>query len=59
MKCKIFTGAELHGIDAFNKWAKGKALTHEVIIHELLIREEDEHENAEMAIIVYHPEGEH
>jgi len=33
MKIKVFIGEWYEAQDAFNKWAKGKALTKEVIIH--------------------------
>jgi hypothetical protein len=33
MKMKIFTGKINEAIEAFNKWAKGKALTRDVIVH--------------------------
>jgi len=57
MKCKIFIGRWFRVQAAFNNWAKGRKLTREVIIHEMLIKEADEMGNAKIAIIVYHPEG--
>jgi hypothetical protein len=57
MKCKIFGGItpELT-ISQFNAWAKGKALTREVLIHSLLAKAEDGR-CPDLLILVYHPEG--
>jgi len=57
MKCKIFYGAPIEAVDAFNKWAKGKALTREVLIHEQVIYPRIEIPEPQLVIIVYHPEG--
>ena len=57
MKVKIFWGCVAEAQDAFNKWAEGKALSRDVIIHELVIRQASDLERASIAIIVYHPEG--
>jgi len=57
MKCKIFWGCVAEAQDAFNKWAEGKALSRDVIIHELVIRQASDLERASIAIVVYHPEG--
>ena len=57
MKCKIFWGCAKEAIDAFNKWAKGKSLTREVIIHEHCYSCEGLEPNIKMVIFVYHPEG--
>jgi hypothetical protein len=56
MKCKIFVGRRYEVQDLFNAWAKGKALTKDVIIHTIhtnVIYHEGE---TQIAIIVYHPE---
>ena len=56
MKCKIFWGKPMEAVDAFNKWAKGKALTREVLIHEQIIYVPDDGNIQILLIIVYHPE---
>jgi len=56
MKCKIFIGVWYDVQDAFNKWAKGKALSRDVLIHEQVMHTHDTAGNTIMAIIVYHPE---
>ncbi|MBU1067746.1 hypothetical protein KKE60_08160 [Patescibacteria group bacterium] len=33
MKCKVFKGTWYDAADAFNRWAKGKVLTRDIIIH--------------------------
>lgn len=57
MKCKIFWGCVAEAQDAFNKWAEGKSLSRDVIIHELVIRQASDLDRASIAIVVYHPEG--
>ena len=58
MKCKVFKGKWYEAMDAFNAWAKGKALNKAVIIHS--------HTNPfviqggydiDLTIVVFHPEG--
>jgi hypothetical protein len=56
MKCKIFVGTWYEAQDAFNYWAKGKALSRDVLIHELVLRLRPIDNDAIIAIIVYHPE---
>jgi len=59
MKCKVFAGPNLTAQDAFNKWAKGKALKRDIIIHtNCLIEEIEGHQQLYMVITVYHPEDE-
>lgn len=50
MKAKVF-----YDIESFNRWAKGKALTRNVIIHTLTWRQLTP-EDSGFAIVVYHPE---
>lgn len=57
MKCKIFVGTWFEAEHAFNNWAKGKQLTREVIIHEIVIPPASPALMQLFAIIVYHPEG--
>jgi len=59
MKLKIFYGSVTQAIDAFNKWAKGKNLTRDVIIHEQIAERVVSCEDTEpiLMIFVYHPEG--
>ena len=59
MKCKIFIGTWYEAQDAFNNWAKGKALTKEVLIHEQIFKRGQEPSDICLIIIVYHPEDEH
>jgi len=59
MKCKIFYGTWYEAQDAFNKWAKGKALTREVLIHTLPNLSKLAVEDPEIIIVVYHPEDEY
>jgi hypothetical protein len=56
MKCKIFVGIWYEAQDAFNQWAKGKALTRDVLIHTICIGKENIYTDGRIAIIVYHPE---
>ena len=56
MKCKIFTGEWYDAQDAFNKWAKGKALTRDVVIHTVFVGFPQACMSPHIAIIVYHPE---
>lgn len=56
MKCKIFWGKPMEAVDAFNKWAEGKSLTREVLIHEQIIYVPDDGNIQILLIIVYHPE---
>ena len=50
MKAKIF-----YDIESFNRWAKGKALTRNVIIH-TLTWPKTHPEDTGFGIVVYHPE---
>ena len=59
MKCKIFIGEWYEAQDAFNAWAKGKALTREVLIHTIAFPPKDPHSPEIITIIVYHPEEPH
>lgn len=56
MICQIFTGTSMEAVDAFNKWAHGKELTRDVIIHEQVTYPKDEIRFAQLIIIVYHPD---
>lgn len=56
MKCTIFTGEWFDAQNQFNKWAKGKDLTREVLIHEQVLYNADELHHSYLAIIVYHPD---
>ena len=56
MKCKIFIGKWYEAQDAFNAWAKGKALTRDVLIHTICIGNENVYTDGRIAIIVYHPD---
>lgn len=57
MKCRIFSGPWNQTQDAFNRWAKGKALTKEVIIHTqaTVVYKANEY-SVYVTITVYHPE---
>ena len=56
MKCKVFCDKNVFTtIDAFNTWAKGKALTREVIIHTLYVPATATLSDT-LCIVVYHPE---
>jgi len=57
MQCKIFIGPWNQVMDAFNQWAKGKALSKDVIIHTQTYTVYKAAEYSEhMTITVYHPE---
>jgi len=56
MKCEIFIGEYYEAQDAFNKWAKGKALTRDVLIHTVFVGYPHGCMSPHIAIIVYHPE---
>jgi len=57
MKCEVFIGPWNQVMDAFNKWAKGKLLTKEVVIHTnaLAVYKAGEY-SGYICITVYHPE---
>ena len=57
MKCKVFTGTWFEAQDAFNQWAKGKALSRDVIIHTIPLHSAYQSHQQFVAIFVYHPEG--
>jgi hypothetical protein len=59
MKCKIFYDEAFVAQDLFNKWAKGKALAKDVIIHTQVTEriESCETTSPRLLIIVFHPEG--
>jgi hypothetical protein len=56
MKCKIFIGEYYEAQNAFNKWAKGKTLTRDVVIHTVFVGYPQACMSPHIAIIVYHPE---
>lgn len=57
MKMKVFVGAWYEAQDAFNKWAKGKNLSRDVIIHTAAeVYYEGGTYAPNLAIIVIHPE---
>jgi hypothetical protein len=59
MQCKIFCGEWFEAQDAFNEWAKGKALTKQVIIHTIYTPVKGTQGIKYcVAIVVYHPEDE-
>jgi len=57
MKCRIFSGPWNQTQDSFNNWAKGKALTKEIIIHTAAtpIYKANEY-SVYVTIAVYYPE---
>ena len=57
MKVKIFYGHPEDVEKKFNEWAKGKALTRNVIIHTIPFPAPAEGVSDYMAIVIYHPEG--
>jgi hypothetical protein len=57
MKMKVFEGTIYEAVNAFNKWAKGKNITREVIIHTHVQFSDGEHLISDYAkIIVVHPD---
>jgi hypothetical protein len=56
MKCKIFIGTWYDAQDAFNKWAKGKTLGKDVIIHTHVSQDAGLFDNVRLSIVVIHPE---
>jgi hypothetical protein len=56
MKLKVFYGTMDEAVESFNKWAKGKKLTREVIIHTLAFPTPDTNVPDYFAIMVFHPE---
>lgn len=56
MKCIIFSGTYTEAMDAFNKWAKGKTLNREVLIHEQAMWTLHTGVRDTLLIIVYYPE---
>lgn len=56
MKCKLFWGTPTEAQDAFNKWAEGKAIMRDVIIHTVPFIEGTAVLKAQVVIAVYHPE---
>jgi hypothetical protein len=59
MKCTIFTGDLLDAYDQFNNWAKGKALTKEVIIHTYVTHGVEDESETQITIFVFHPDDDH
>lgn len=59
MKCLIFCGSDpLRAVDAYNKWAEGKMLGRDVIIHSHVIPEHKELIST-LAIVVFFDENRH
>jgi len=59
MKCKVFTGPWNQTQDAFNNWAKGKALTKDIIIHShayVMYKPNTEY-SVYVTIVVFYPEA--
>jgi len=56
MKVKIFYGTIKSVTEAFNRWAKGKALTKNIIIHSVAFPAPSEGTTDLFAIFVYYPE---
>ena len=56
MKVKIFYGKPEKVQEAFNEWAKGKALNRNIIIHTIAYTAPDIGTEDYIAIIVYYPE---
>lgn len=56
MKCKIFHGLVHTVEDAFNEWAKGKALTKGCLIGTVSFPASVTHPEGGIAILVFHPE---
>ena len=59
MKCTIFIGEWYDVIEAFNDWAKGKALTREVIIQSHATHDQEHRYETQFAIFVFHPDDYH
>ena len=57
MKVKIFYGTIKSVTEAFNRWAKGKALTKNVIIHSVISPAPGPGAIDLFAIFIYYPEG--
>lgn len=57
MKLQIFSGTEYDVKQQFNEWAKGKALTREILIHEQVMHQGLEAYETIFALFVYYPEG--
>jgi len=57
VKCKIFYGIPITVEAQFNEWAKGKALTRDIIIHTIPFPVEHGGLRDFIAIIIYYPEG--
>ena len=56
MKVKIFYGTIKSVTEAFNRWAKGKALSRNIIIHTIAYPAPDTGTEDYIAIVVYYPE---
>jgi len=57
MKCKVFKGDWYDVQDAFNKWAKGKQLNREVLIHSYTYYNYVKSMLEQLMIVVIYPEG--
>jgi len=57
MKCKVFMGKWYEAVEGFNKWAEGKPLEKDVIIHEHFLPATIDTLDDQLAIIVYHPDN--
>jgi len=57
MQCKVFCGTWNEAMDAFNKWAQGKALGKDVIVHTHALPPLQADKGIDgLMIIVIHPE---
>ena len=60
MRCNVFWGCVAEAKDAFNEWAKGKALAKDVIVHSHTVMRGDKSDApVELIIVVFHPEGDY
>ena len=60
MKCKVFLGPWNQAQDAFNRWAKDKALAKNVIIHtDAFFVPRADGPTYYLCITVYHPDDEY
>ena len=57
VKVKMFIGLAADVIEEFNKWAKGKALTKDIIIHTVPYPPAPQSPYHYILIAVYYPEG--
>lgn len=60
MRCLIFMGmAAVHTVDAYNRWAKGKGISKDVIVHSHVVQSGSDFDPSTIVILVFFDERLH